>query len=173
MENNQEMAVNTTTPVEPEVTADNPVVNNEPVEKEKLYTKAEVQALMKRRVDRSHNRVWQRYGVKSFEELDDVLNDYKSIKDNYASLEAKNQELTRDLSLLRNNVLSEKKDDVIAYFKGNNLEFNEENLAQALATHPEWIKQQPLTIERLGAESKPATGLDERALASKLFGTKI
>ena len=112
-----------TTPVEPEEpTTEEPVVEDKPVEQEKAYTKAEVQALMKRRVDRSHNRVWGRYGVKSFEELDDMINDYRNIKDNYASLEAKNNELMRDLALLRNNTLPEKKDDIIAYFKGNNLE---------------------------------------------------
>lgn len=173
MENNQEMAVNTATPAEPEVNqATEPVVNTMP-ETEKTYTKAEVQALMKRRVDRSHNRVWQRYGVKSFEELDDILSDYKSIKDNYASLEAKNSELSRDIALLKNNTLPERRDDIIAYFKGNDLEFNEDNLLQALTTHPEWLKPQPLKIENLGVEKAAKPIEDEKVIASKLFGTKI
>ena len=175
MEDNQTMAETiTTTPVEPEATTtDTPVVNSNPVEPERTYTKSEVQALMKRRVDRSHNRVWQRYGVKSFEELDDILSDYHSIKDNYASLEAKNRELARDIALLKNNTLPERRDDIIAYFKGNDLEFNEDNLIQALTTHPEWVKQEPLRIESLGIDKSPKPTIDEKAIASKLFGTKL
>lgn len=163
-----------TTPVEPEDnTTDTPAVNENPVEQEKTYTKAEVQALMKRRVDRSHNRVWGRYGVKSFEELDDMINDYRSIKDNYASLEAKNNELMRDLTLLRNNTLPEKKDDIIAYFKGNNLDLNEENLISALATHPEWVKQAPLKIEKIGTEQTDPIKPDEKEIAARYFGVKL
>ena len=163
------------TPAAPEETvASNPVESN-PVQQqqERTYTKAEVQALMKKRVDRSHNRVWDRYGVKSFEELDDILNDYRSIKDNYASLEARNGELMRDIALLKNNTLPEKRDDIIAYFKGSGMEFNEENLITALQTHPEWLKPQQLTIESLGVEKTPAPTVDEKAIASKIFGTKL
>lgn len=163
------------TPAAPEETvASNPVESN-PMqqEQEKTYTKAEVQALMKKRVDRSHNRVWERYGVKSFEELDDILNDYRSIKDNYASLEARNGELLRDIALLKNNTLPERRDDIIAYFKGNGMEFNEENLIQALQTHPEWLKPQTLTIQNLGVEKTPSPSVDEKAIASRYFGTKL
>lgn len=173
MENSETMAVeNSVTPTESEVeeTVEQPVTNNEPV---KTYTKEEVQALMKRRVDRSHKRVWDRYGVKSFEELDDILKDYKSIKDNYASLEARNSDLSRDIALLKNNTLPEKRDDIIAYFKGSGIEFNEDNLISALQTHPEWLKPQNLKIETLGLEKTANPEVDEKEIASRIFGTKI
>lgn len=146
---------------------------------EKMYSKQEVIDLMKRRVARSHNSFFKRYGVKDLRELDDKFNSGKQLQEDYLGLQNKNAELSREIAFLKNNINPDKYDDIITYFKGKGLEFSEQELLNQIMSHPEWLKSMPqpqptTTIKALGSEahvvnSKP----NEKEMASKLLGVKL
>jgi hypothetical protein len=163
-----------TTPVEQTDVQADPV--QEAPQQEITYNKQQVIDMMKRRVARSHNAFFQRYGVKDLNELDNLFNEGKSIKDEYAKLQLANSELTRTNAFLKNNVNPDKYDDIIAYFKGKGLDFSEDALLQAIGTHPEWLKPSTIpnttTIQSLGAEAHINPSVDESEIAAKLLGVK-
>jgi len=140
--------------------------------KEKLYSKAEVQDLMKRRVERSHNAFFKRYGVENLNGLDELMSKSRTFGDDYLSMKELNNNLTRENAFLRNNINPDKYDDIIAYFKGNNIEFAEEQLIEALKTHPEWLKQ-TTTIQTMGREFQAQDLPSDRDRASKILGVKL
>lgn len=146
-------------------------------QQEMTYNKQQVIDMMKRRVERSHNAFFKRYGVKDLNELDNLFNEGKSIKDEYAKLQLANSELTRTNAFLKNNINPDKYDDIIAYFKGKDLDFSEDALLQAIGTHPEWLKPSTIpnttTIESLGSEAHINPSVDESEIASKLLGVKL
>ena len=181
---NQQGGNNTVvTPATPSAEGQTPALN-EP--KERMYSKAEVQDLMKRRVNRSHNKFYERYGVTNLSELDDLFNkskkfsedyakiqnDYGELNNKYTELTNKNNDLMREISFIKNNVSPDKYEDIIAYFKGNNIEFSEENLLLALKTHPEWLNK-TTTIQKLGQEFNDVASPSEKALAEKYLGVKL
>ena len=149
----------------------------------KMYTKDEVIELMKKRVNRSHNSFFKRYGVKDLQELDAKFNGGKELQDNYLGLQNKNAELVREIAFLKNNINPDRYDDIIAYFKGKGIDFSEEQLIALLETHPEWLKQEVVsqvepkpattTIKSLGIESHTEPKTSEKELASKLLGVKL
>lgn len=157
----------TTTPVSEE-TAD----VSKPV---RTYTKEEVQKLMRKRVDRSHKAFFSRYGVENLNGLDELVNKSKSFGDDYLSIQTKNKDLVRENAFLKNNINPEKYDDIITHFKGANIDFSEEQLIEALKTHPEWLKQQPVTttIKTMGNEFHAQDSLSDRERASKILGVKL
>lgn len=139
---------------------------------EKMYSKAEVQNLMRRRVERSHNAFFKRYGVTNLNELDEFMRKSRTFGDDYLSMKELNNNLTRENAFLRNNINPDKYDDIIAYFKGNNIEFAEEQLIEALKTHPEWLKQ-TTTIQTMGNEFHNENSPSDRERASKFLGVKL
>lgn len=174
---------NVVTTATPSVEGQTPALN-EP--KERMYSKAEVQELMKRRVSRSHNAFFKRYGATDLNGMDELFNqskkfgndyakiqsDYGELNNRYNELSVKNSELQRELSFIKNNVNPEKYEDIIAYFKGTNAELNEENLINALKTHPEWLNK-TTTIQKLGQEFSDVASPSERELASRYLGVKV
>lgn len=150
-----------------------------PTEPEKMYSKAEVIELMKKRVNRSHNSFFKRYGVKDLQELDARFNSNKQLQEDYLGLQNKNSELMREIAFLKNNINPDRYDDIIAYFKGKGIEFSETELVNLLSSHPEWLKQQvaeptaTTTIRTLGVENHPEPKQSEKDLASKLLGVKL
>ena len=187
METNQTLAENVVeTPSTPEVaTQVNDVapeqveqVNNTTVETEpqenadegKYYTKERIEELMKKRVEQSHRSFFKRYGVENLKELDDLFCNGNTLQDEVNELRTKNEELTRDIAFIRNNILPERYDDVMAHFKGSNIEFNEEQLVNLIKTHPEWVKPQ---VKQVGAEAHPKPQLDEKQIASKILGVNL
>jgi len=176
MEENITLAENVVdTPSTPEEASQ---VNNDAVETEpqtnqatgRSYTKSEVQDLMRKRVERSHRAFFTRYGVENLKGLDNLLYGNEELR-------GKNLELTREVAFLKNNINPDKYEDIIAHFKGNDLEFNEETLIELLKTHPEWVKAQPQptqpVVNKIGVEGTKKPVVDERALASKLLGVKL
>ena len=146
---------------------------------EKTYTKNQVIDMMKRRVGRSHNAFFKRYGVVDLKGLDELFENSKkfnSMNDEFGRLQLRNSELMRENAFLRNNINPDKYDDIVAYFKGNNLEFSEEELLKALPTHNEWLKQTApamTTIKSLGSEAHTLPKADEADIAGKLLGVKF
>ena len=69
--------------------ATNEQVVKEPQEQtsERTYTKAEVQNLMRRRVERSHNAFFKRYGVNDLNGLDELMSKSKTFGDDFLSMQ--------------------------------------------------------------------------------------
>ena len=149
--------------------------------KERLYSKAEVQDLMRRRVDRSHKAFFTRYGVENLKALDELMNKSKQFSDmqtEFGAIQLRNSELARENAFLKNNINPEKYDDIITYFKGAGIDFSEEQLLEVLKTHPEWLKQvdpapTTTTITKMGSEAHTPTPESERERAEKLLGVKF
>lgn len=153
-------------------------VDNSATQPETTYTKAQVIDMMKRRVNRSHNAFFKRYGVQDLKGLDGLFENSKkfnSMNDEFGKLQLKNSELMRENAFLRNNINPDRYNDVVAYFKGNNIEFSEDELLKALPTHNEWLKQTApaTTIRSLGSEAHTLPKVDESEAASRLLGVKL
>jgi len=170
-----EQPVETPTTPEAEVTA-----QDQP--KERLYSKAEVQDLMRRRVERSHNAFFKRYGVENLKGLDELMNKSKQFSDmetEYGAIQLRNSELARENAFLKNNINPDKYEDIITHFKGAGIDFSEEQLLEALKTHPEWLKQieqkptNTTTITKLGSEAHQPDAPSDLERASKLLGVKF
>ena len=129
-----------------------------------------------------------RYGVNSEEELDDLFGDaqrYTTVQDMYntdkkaweEASAARDQELSsvkERVALLESGIDKNRYEDAKFILKGKGLEVTAENIAQELATHPEWkpdvapitnaglpfrkVEQQPAPAPQEAA--KPATKLD-------------
>lgn len=147
---------------------------------ERTWTKAQIVEMMKKRVARSHNAFFKRYGVQDLKGLDELFEKSKqfgSMNDEFGKIQLKNSELMRENAFLRNNINPDRYNDVIAYFKGNNIDFSEEELIKALPTHNEWLKVNPVpattTIKSLGSEAHTMPQVDEQAKAAKLLGVKF
>lgn len=176
--NNVPTAETTTETVATEGTTEQTPTVEQSVAPERTYTKQEVIDMMKRRVGRSHNAFFKRYGVQDLKGLDELFENSKkfsSMNDEFGKIQLRNSELMRENAFLRNNINPDKYDDIIAHFKGNNVEFSEEELLKALVNHPEWLKQTApqTTIKSLGAEAHTMPTADEASIASRLLGVKL
>lgn len=91
--------------------------------------------------------------------------EYKNSKEENGSLKSK-------LMFFENNIEPSREDDIRAYFKGKELELNEENLVEQIKTHPEWCKvvKQVSTIDVLGAKKVETKKKTDRELAADIFG---
>lgn len=144
------------------------------------FTQEQVNEIVRARLDKAQQRLFNRYGVKSRDELDTLIGksqSYDVMKERYDGFKEKNGELEKELAFLKNNINPEKRDDILAYFKGREIDFTNDNLANELSSHPEWLnpvkkENEPpkTTIETLGSEKfeKPAT--DEKEEVAKMFG---
>ena len=149
---------------------------------ERMFTQTQVNEMMRKRVERSHNSFFQRYGVKDLDELDErfkLIGSYESMKaaydeltGKYGDLDTQHQALTKQYAYKVGNINPEKYSDIETYFKGKNIAINEESLMKELKLHPEWAMK-PNTVVNLGSENMPVTNQDEMALASQIFGVDL
>lgn len=165
---------NTVTATEQEQTQ--PAAEQTP--QERMYNKQQIIEMMKRRVERSHNAFFKRYGVANLKELDDrfeLAKKYDELNTQFAPIQARNSELIRENAFLRNNINPERYDDIIAYFKGKDIEFTEEELLNAVKTHPEWLKPSTVptpttTMRTFGVEQSPARKETEDEKFNRIYG---
>ena len=169
----------TETPVDNPVTATETGTDTQPEgQPERMYNKQQIIDMMRRRVERSHNAFFKRYGVTNLKELDDkfsYVKKYDDLNSQFAPLEAKNAELIRENAFLRNNIEPSRYDDIIAYFKGHDLEFTEEALLEAVKTHPEWLRPSTTptpttTMKSFGAEQQQARQETEDEKFNRIYG---
>ena len=145
---------------------------------ERMYSKAQVTDLMKRRVERSHQSFFKRYGVKDLQGLDDLFTktrSYDEMERGYGALKMENDDLQREIAFLKNNIDPNRYNDIKAYFKGSELAFSNDALIEAIKTHPEWLKKADIpttTISSLGVSQNQSSGPDEKEIAAKLFGVQ-
>lgn len=149
------------------------------VSETKSFTQEQVNEFIRQRLERERNSVYSRYGVKDKTELDNLVGmsqSYQIIKERYAKIQQDLAELTEKLAFAENDTNPERKEDILAYFKGKGLEFNSDTLKQEIATHPEWLKvveqsDKPIsTIQTLSPERGRPIENDEREEVAKLFG---
>ena len=153
-----------------------------PSKPERTFTRNEVNDIMRKRVERSHNAFFNRYGVKDLNELDNLVGQSRSygpLKERFADLEKTHGELVTSHADLNkkyaykvNNVDENRIADIEAYFKGKGIDIDENTLVQELKTHPEWVKKIG-AITSIGAESTPSLEKDEVAEAEKIFGVNF
>lgn len=149
---------------------------------EQTFTKEQVNQLMRKRVERSHQSFFNRYGVKDLAELDDLVGKSRSydatlqlngeLEQKYNDLNDQHIDLTKKYAYRVGNVNPDKYNDIETYFKGKNLPINEENLINELKSHQDWVKK-PSTILNIGAETAPVKEVDELTEASKYFGVDL
>ena len=147
---------------------------------EKTFTQQQVDDLIKARLERKTNSLYKRYGVSNSGELDELIGKsqaYDVMKERYSTLKDENNQLKERLAFMSNGINPEREEDVRAYFKGKDIDFNEESLKTELQTHPEWLKiieddkTPKTTIEKLGVEHKDSKVPESEAeKMNRIFG---
>jgi hypothetical protein len=142
---------------------------------EKTFAQSQVNEIVRERI----NGLYSHYGAKGKKELDEMVGKSQSfdvMKEKYEGIISENSNLKERLEFLNNNIEPAKYDDVKAYFKGKELEFNDENLKKELATHPEWVIKKvasgvsTTTITPLGNEKHDNKPENEEEKMSRIFG---
>jgi len=154
-----------------------------------MFTKDRVNELMQKRVERSHQAFFNRYGVKDLKELDDLFGKSKSVDElnskieeltkngtdlqtRFDELSAANKDLTKKYAFASRGIKPEKQADIETYFKGKELELNENTLDEELKTHQDWCSTAGSVVS-IGAEPNQAQQPSERELAGKLLGVDL
>ena len=181
----EENVVTATTDVDTSTTKNEEVEVEENTEQEetpKTFTQDQVNEMVKARLDRDRKSLFKRYGVEDRNALDDLIGkaqSYSVMEERYNAIQSEVNSLKESNLFLKNNINPERYDDVRTFFKGKELELNEENLANELSTHSEWITKSgeevkpKTTIQFMGNESpKEKPSVNERDLAMEMFGLK-
>lgn len=155
----------------------------------KMFTKEQVNGLMQKRVERSHQAFFNRYGVKDLNDLDDLFGRSKSVdglnqqieeliknrdelQTQYDELTNQNRDLAKRYAFTSRNIKPELYNDIEMYFKGKGLDINETTLNEELKTHLDWCNKVG-TMSNLGAEMHTPDGATEREMAGKLLGVEL
>lgn len=153
---------------------------------EKSFTQNQVNEIVRKRLDQDRNSLYAHYGVKDKDELESVVNKGQSFDATKQKLDKaieENKSLKEKVAFMSNGIDPARENDIRIYFKGAELEFTDENLKKALATHPEWIKKeqvapvenqsnQQTTIKTLGVdhEQHNAEHETEEEKQKRIFG---
>lgn len=142
-------------------------------EENKTFTQEQVNEIVQSRLSKDRESNFKKLGVKDEEELNEILNkgrNYDSLKQSETELIEKNGKLTQKVLFNTHKISAEREDDVETYFKGKGLEFNDENLKNAIETHPEWCGKQVQVGVGKTEQEQPKESEDE--ILKKLFGIK-
>lgn len=154
-----------------------------------MFTKERVNELMQKRIERSHQAFFNRYGVKDLNELDDLFGKANSVdglksqieelmkgnqdlQTRFDDLTNQNRELAKKYAFTSRNVRPELYSDIETYFKGKGLDINETTLNEELKTHLDWCNKAG-SIVPLGNEGQSAPETSERERASQLLGVQL
>ena len=167
-----------TTDVEENQTENIDNKGNESTEEIKTFNQEQVNNFVRERL----NKFYRRYGVENKQGLDALVGKaqaYDVMEERYNNMVSELNATKENNAFLKNNINPEKYDDVRAYFKGKELEFNEENLVNELTNHGEWLNiaketTPQTTIKSLGADPNMSTPKkSEQEIAEKMFGMKL
>lgn len=147
--------------------------NNE--NQETTFTQEQVNDIVRERLERNRNSIYSRYGVNGKDELDALVGkaqSYDVMSEDYTKVTEELNAIKQENAFLKNDVNLEKKDDILAYFKGKNMELNADTLKQELETHKEWgnVKKNTTTIEALSSEESHNTELSDKEKVLRMFG---
>lgn len=174
----QEQATDTTAEATPEVGLEESEAEPKEEIQPTTFTQEQVNKIVQERLQRANEAYLKKYGVTNEDEFTSVFEkgrSYDDLKTQYDALLTERKALADQITLSKNNVLAEKQDDVLTYFKGKGLEMSDEALKQVLTTHPEWVKAQSspkfTTVVPMGADKTEGfPKLSEEEQACKLFG---
>lgn len=154
-------------------------VGAEENETQKYFTQEQLNNVVRDRL----NKVYSRYEVNNAQELDDLVSkayEREVYEEEYNNLLADYTKVNRELTFLKNNINFDREDDIVAYFKGKDIDFTADNLIEALKTHPEWLNAKKVdetpktTIQALGNDANhEEKKMSELEQAEKLFGVKF
>lgn len=184
-------------PAQPEIVEENGAMETSI----KTFTQDEVNKIVgdtrMRTREKTMAAVYGRYGVKNEEELDQMYANaqrFETQKEQYdaeksaweterSDAEKRLGEMSEEIALMKSGIKPEKYEDAKLIIKGKGQEVTAEAIAQELASHPEWNKEEPkkeetpemvkpaetTRIKTLGNEPKPAAPESELEQAQKLF----
>lgn len=145
-----------------------------------MFTQEQVNEIIKNRLA----KFYKRYGVLDSQGLDDLVSmaqNYQSMKELYSDIQLQhksvmeeNANLKRDMMFMNNNIDPNRYEEIVALFKGKEMELNEDNFKQELFSHKEWLKPQP-SYQTFTVGAKPNDSVpivDERQEMAKVFGLK-
>lgn len=155
-----------------------------------MFTKERVNELMQKRVERSHQSFFNRYGVKDLNELDDLFGKAKSVdglnqqieeltkngtdlQTKFDELTNQNRELTKKYAFTSRNIRPELYKDIETYFKGKNLDITEDTLNEELKTHLDWCNKAGPVVNLGNEGTGPTDQSTERERAGQLFGVDL
>lgn len=165
---NQAATASTPTQQTASTTSSAPAANqsatNQVADPAKKFTQEDIDNAVKDRLERAEQSFLKKAGVSSFEELGKKLSEGNSAK--------------VELVLTKNNIADDRHDDVITHFKGKGKDLTEEALAEAVKTHPEWLKKvekssNPAPQVKVGQSENPPKQQDDIEELNKAFGTHI
>ena len=146
----------------------------------KTFTQEMVDEIVRNRLERDRKATFKRYGVGDRDGLDALIGKsqaYDVMKERYEGIKTENSALREKMALMSNNINPAREGDVRAHFKGKGIEFNETNLVNELATHPEWLNvpkkddAPKTTITTLGVEHTSVTKHEtEEEKQRRIFG---
>ena len=168
----------TTTDAETTAENENSSENDTRVEEtEKTFTQEQVNNIIRERLTRDRESLYSRYNFKSKDELDNAITKSLAVDElteRLENMQNENRLLNERLLFLTNNISKNKEDDIKAYFKGKEMELNEENLVKELLTHKEWLNvaDKPITtIKEIGvSHAEHKTFESEEEKQKRIFG---
>ena len=150
-----------------------PQPNNESkvIDNERKFTQDDLNYHINERLERNNNSWLKELGISSKEEVAKLVasaKNYNLFKDDYEKL--KTEKLFNSL-----NIKDDRVDDVKAILKGKELPFTKESIEKEIKTHPEWLKEQGVSLETIGTKKSEAKepALSEKEIAEKGFGIKF
>lgn len=151
------------------------VNSNSTENQETTFTQEQVNDIVRERLERNRNSIYSRYGVNGKDELDALVGkaqSYDVMNEQYNSMTEELNAIKQENAFLKNDVNLEKKDDILAYFKGKGIELNADTLKQELETHKEWgnVNKNTTTIEALSSEESHNTELSDKEKVLRMFG---
>lgn len=140
-------------------------------EEHKNFTQEDVNEIVGSRLERNDNAWLKELGISSKEEVANLVasaKNYNLFKDDYEKL--KTEKLFNSL-----NIKEDRVDDVKAILKGKELPFTKESIEKEIKTHPEWLKEQGVSVETIGTKKSEVKepALSEKEIAEKGFGIKF
>jgi len=153
---------------------------NDSSKETKSFTQEMVDEIVRSRLERDRKSFYKRYGVENRDDLDGLIGksqSYDIMKERYEQIKEENQGLKKKMAFITNNINPSREEDIEAYFKGKDIEFNGDNLMKELETHPEWLNvvqkevTPQTTIKKIGVDKsdfKHVESEDERI--KRIFG---
>lgn len=144
---------------------------------DRTFTRDEVTTILRRRLERANNSLYQKYGVKDANEFNSLLEKAKG----YDSLKQERDSFSEKIAFMSNNINPDRYEDIRTYFKGKGMLFDEGVLKGLLESHPEWVTKSEsapvgkpkTTIKVLGTEQSAQPKVTDQQLAEKVFGMKF
>lgn len=103
-------------------------------------------------------------------QIEELTQNHNDLQSKYDELVNQSKDLTKKYAFSSRNIKPELYNDIEMYFKGKELEINENTLDEELKTHAGWCNT---GATDLGAEAHEMNKPDEKEIASKYFGVDL